>query len=122
MSTTVLHSRAAPSLDLLTIIATLRNSAFKLSGNSCRPAYPGFIVMYTQHVRRNAMFCPSKSNLSKFAALAICIVKICCATTLNTVFKNQNSDAGANVVVKLQQREKFKAVSNTVWVCWKAMI
>ena len=24
--------------------------------------------------------------------------------------------------VKLQQREKFKAVSNTVWVCWKAMI
>ena len=35
------------------------------------------------------------------------------------LFKNQNSDAGANVVVNCNRREKLKAVSDTVWVCWK---
>ena len=34
------------------------------------------------------------------------------------VSKNQNSDAGANVVCKVANREnKFKAVSNPVWIC-----
>ena len=39
------------------------------------------------------------------------------------LFKNQNSErieqCSCKVVIK---REKFKAVSNPVWVCWKAMI
>ena len=39
------------------------------------------------------------------------------------LFKNQNSERRSNVVCKVDNREKkLKAVSNPVWVCWKAMI
>ena len=43
---------------------------------------------------------------------------------IHHLFQNQKSksDAGAMQFVKLQQREKLKAVSNLVWVCWKAVI
>ncbi len=34
-----------------TVIATGRNRAFKLSGSSVRPAYPGFIVMKKPQLR-----------------------------------------------------------------------
>ena len=40
-----------------------------------------------------------------------------------SLFKNQNSDAGANVVCKVVIEEnKFKAVSDTVWVWLNAVI
>ena len=40
-----------------------------------------------------------------------------------SVSKIKKANALSNVVVKLQIEEnKLKAVSNTVWVCWKAMI
>ena len=46
------------------------------------------------------------------------------SSTIHVPFKcNEKSDAGANVVGKVVNREnKFKAVSNPVWVCLKAMI
>ena len=43
----------------------------------------------------------------------------------SSCFKNQNSGkAEANVVCKVvnRERKKLKAVSDTVWVCWKAVI
>ena len=39
-----------------TIIATPRNNAFKFSGSSWRPAYPGFIVMKKPHTGLRRMF------------------------------------------------------------------
>jgi len=48
----------------LTIIATGRNRAFRLSGNSVLPAYPGFIVVNIAQVRSN--FNSVSSNISVF--------------------------------------------------------
>jgi len=68
----------------LTIIATGRNRAFRLSGNSVLPAYPGFIVVNIAQVRSN--FNSVSSNISVFfpACIARWIVSICCATTDRT--------------------------------------
>ena len=42
---------------------------------------------------------------------------------LNNLFKNQNSERRSKCSCKVVNREKkLKAVSDTVWVCWKAMI
>ena len=40
-----------------------RSLAFKLSGNSERPAYPGFIVIKTEQVGSNLISVPSKSSV-----------------------------------------------------------
>lgn len=42
---------------------------FKLSGNSERPAYPGFIVINTAQVLSNINEEPSKCILDKFACI-----------------------------------------------------
>ena len=42
---------------------------------------------------------------------------------VSKIKKNQNSDALSKCSCKVViEREKFKAVSDTVWVCWKAVI
>lgn len=42
-----------------------RNKDFKLSGNSVRPAYPGFIVMKVEQDMTNFIIRPSNMNLQE---------------------------------------------------------
>jgi hypothetical protein len=67
-----------------TIMEIGRNIDFKLSGNSVRPAYPGFIVIKIPQVLTNAISIPSKINRATFCDKADKIERICCATTEST--------------------------------------
>lgn len=52
-------------------MATGLNKAFRLSGNSVLPAYPGFIVMKTPNLRfRGINFSPN-SNFGSFCLTAL---------------------------------------------------
>lgn len=42
------------------------NSAFKFSGSSVRPAYPGFIVIKNPHVGTNNIVSPRKSKVPTY--------------------------------------------------------
>ena len=57
---------------------------FKLSGNSDRPAYPGFMVIATKQLGFRVRVVPSNSNVSTWSWTALWMDKICCATTDNT--------------------------------------
>lgn len=48
-----------------------RNSAFKLSGNSVRPAYPGFIVMNVAQDITNLIILPSNMKLGNGKRVSI---------------------------------------------------
>ena len=67
-----------------TIIDIGRRSAFKFSGSSERPAYPGFIVTKMPQVPSNLISFPSNQNRLLFCVIAVRMHKICCATTEST--------------------------------------
>lgn len=62
----------------------INSITFKLSGNSERPAYPGFMVINIAHVLSNNKFDPSKNIFTKPDCMPRWIVNICCATTDKT--------------------------------------
>ncbi len=63
------------------IIATGRIRAFKLSGNSVRPAYPGFIVINIPQLGLHGICVPINEKLGNLADNALRIDNICMATT-----------------------------------------
>ena len=67
------------------IIVTPLNNAFKFSGNSCLPAYPGFIVIMYAHDFTSMASIGSFWNINIFASvfLAVVIVSTWSATTDN---------------------------------------
>ena len=74
------------------IIATGLISAFKLSGNSVRPAYPGFIVMKIPQFGLHEMYCPMNMNPGTLALNAFKIDNTCIATTdITSIFIRLNS-------------------------------
>ena len=121
--TPVLHSRAAPSLDLL----TQSNKIFlRISFKTVWPSFripsvkitTGCVVSYSCHtfwmVFNNFRFVPIQSRYDPFHTCHTTFFSITCSK----IKKRRRS----NVVVSCNRENKFKAVSNTVWVCWKAMI
>ena len=67
-----------------TIIVTGRKSAFRLSGSSARPAYPGFIVMKIPVVDKMAISFPSNKNSSSLFLSASWMLFTCDDTTEST--------------------------------------
>ena len=57
-------NKGQEEINQFTIIATERNRAFKLSGKSDLPAYPGFIVMNTAQVGSNFNSVPSNIKVN----------------------------------------------------------
>ena len=62
-------------------MATGLMRAFKLSGSSVRPAYPGFMVIKIPQLGLQLMFTPMNENDGTFALRAFNIERICIATT-----------------------------------------
>ena len=60
------------------------NNAFKFSGNSVLPAYPGFIVINKPTVGVILISTSSNINVVFFILIASCILLTCTATTDNT--------------------------------------
>ena len=47
-----------------TIIVTPRNNAFRFSGSSCLPAYPGFMVMKKAQMGSRRTFCAGHKTMT----------------------------------------------------------